>query len=105
MSMDKIQQEQTSKQLSKELVFTDKDRDCIECDKQKEITVSLGMTSNEEWFKIMELLNKMTISRQETEYIYNFYNRVFGTKKQPGCAKCMRNIAIHLRNRWEEMNR
>lgn len=96
------QQELDSKQ---ELVFIDKEKDCKECDKQKEITLSLGMVTIEEWEKIIPLLNKMTLQRQEVEYIYNFYNRVFGTKKQPGCAKCMKNIATHLKVRWSEMNK
>lgn len=105
MTMDKIQTEISKNKLTQALVFTDKDRDCIECDKQKEVTLTLGMETNEEWLKIIELLNKQTISREQTQYIYNFYNRVFKTNKQPGCAKCMRNIAIHLKNRWNEINK
>ena len=105
MTSEKKQIEISNKNLSEELVFTDKEKDCETCEKQKEVTISLGMETNEEWLKVIQLLNKMTISGEETQYVYNFYNRVFKTKKQPGCAKCMRNIAIHLKNRWNQMNK
>lgn len=90
---------------SESLIFVEKQKNCEQCDKEKEVTLKFDMVNNEEWITIMKLLEKMKITSQETEYIYNFYNRVFGTKKRPGCAKCMRNIAIHLKNRWNEMNK
>lgn len=88
-----------------ELIFTDKNHECQECANKKEINIKLGMTNNDEWEKIIPILDKHNITREETQYVYNFYNRVFNTNKQPGCGKCFVNICKQLKNRWNEINK
>jgi hypothetical protein len=88
-----------------ELEFIDKENNCNDCKKEKEITMELGLTTIEEWNKIIPMLDKYGLSRDEINYIYGFYNRVFKTKKTPGCGKCFVNIAKHLKNRWNEINK
>lgn len=91
--------------MNEELIFTDKENECKDCEKQKEINIELGITTMNEWDIIMKLLDKYKLEKNEVDYIYNFYNRVFKTSKRPGCAKCMKNIALHLRRRYNEMMR
>lgn len=90
---------------NQELEFVDKEHDCNDCKKQKEITMELGLTTIEEWNRVIPMLDKYRLQREEIDYIYGFYNRVFKTKKTPGCGKCFVNIAKHLKNRWHEMNK
>jgi hypothetical protein len=49
------------------------------------------------------LLDKYGLTTIEMNYIYNFYNRVFGTNKQPGCGKCLVNNAKNLKSRYREL--
>jgi hypothetical protein len=89
-------------ELSTELVFTTKtDEPCDECSKKSEVNLELPLYSYDEYLKVKELLNKYKISREEMDYIYNFYNRVFKTNKKPGCGKCLKNISKHLTHRFE----
>lgn len=84
-----------------ELVFIPKDNEpCEECDKKSDIQISLPLYTQDEFLRVLEILKKYKISKQEQEYVYNFYNRVFKTNKSPGCAKCLRNIVKHLQARY-----
>jgi len=62
--------------LKEELFFQDKERDCVECEKEKELQVSFGLSTRQEWDNIMNLIKKYGLSRDEINYIYGFYNRV-----------------------------
>jgi len=87
---------------STELVFTTKSEEpCDECSKKTEVSLELPLYSYDEYIKVRDLLHKYKISREEMDYIYNFYNRVFKTNKRPGCGKCLKNITKHLYNRFE----
>jgi hypothetical protein len=103
MNMEKTQTTQTEEQSNEELSFTDKERDCIECDKEKEVQLSFGLSTREEWDKVMVLIRKYGLSRDEMNYIYGFYNRELKQKKSPGCGKCFYNICKNLEKRYSTL--
>lgn len=103
MNTDNTQPMQTEQNLNEELSFTDKERDCEECDKEKEIQLSFGLSTREEWDNIMKLIKKYGLSRQEIDYIYGFYNRELKQKKTPGCGKCFYNICKNLEKRYQAL--
>lgn len=89
-------------ELSKEeLSFQDKELDCEECANSKEISLSFGLSTREEWDRIMVLIKKYGLSREEMDYIYGFYNRELKQKKSPGCGKCFYNICKNLEKRYQ----
>jgi hypothetical protein len=50
--------------------------------------------------KASELFDKSTHTPDEVAYLYNLYNRIFKTNKQPGCGKCFVNVRRHLKQRF-----
>jgi len=92
---------QTEQNLNEELLFTDKEKDCEECDKEKEVQLSFGLSTREEWDRIMSLIKKYGLSSEEMNYIYGFYNRELKQKKSPGCGKCFHNICKNLEKRYQ----
>lgn len=103
MNTEKQQEKQLEENLKEELVFTDKERDCIECDKEKEVQLSFGLSTREEWDRVMKLKTKYGLSRDEIAYIYGFYNREFKEKKSPGCGKCFYNLCKNLDKRYSSL--
>lgn len=103
MNTDKTQKTQPEEQSKEELTFTDKERDCEECDKEKEIELSFGLSTRKEWDNIMQLIRKYGLSREEINYIYGFYNREFKEKKSPGCGKCFYNLCKNLEKRYSSL--
>ena len=87
-------------QTEEQLFFTDKERDCEECDKEKEVELSFGLSTREEWDKVMKLKLKYGLTRDEINYIYGFYNRELKQNKSPGCGKCFVNICKNLDKRY-----
>lgn len=103
--MNSIPNQTPAESLLTELVFTTKsDEPCEECSKKSEITLELPLYTKEEYLKVRQLFGRYKITREETDYIYNFYNRVFQTNKKPGCGKCMANIIKRLQNKFENDN-
>jgi len=105
MNTEKIQTTQQEQNLKEELVFTDKERDCEECDKEKEVQLSFGLSTRQEWDNVMNLIKKYGLSRQEIDYIYGFYNRELKQNKSPGCGKCFYNICKNLEKRYTTLIR
>jgi flagellar motility protein MotE (MotC chaperone) len=103
MSTEQKQTEQTEQKLNEELSFSDKERDCEECDKEKEVQLSFGLSTREEWDKVMLLIKKYGLSRDEINYIYGFYNRELKEKKSPGCGKCFYNLCKNLEKRYKTL--
>lgn len=103
MNTDKTQKTQPEEQSKEELTFTDKERDCEECDKEKEVELSFGLSTRKEWDNIMQLIRKYGLSREEINYIYGFYNREFKEKKSPGCGKCFYNLCKNLEKRYSSL--
>lgn len=84
--------------------MTDKiKKPCEKCKKPKEVELETKPYTKDEFDKVMPMLDKFGITPTEMNYIYNFYNRVFGTNKQPGCGKCFVNNAKNLRARYKEL--
>jgi len=100
MNTEQTQTTQTEEQLNEQLFFTDKERDCEECDKEKEVELSFGLSTRQEWDNVMNLIKKYGLSRDEINYIYGFYNRELKQKKSPGCGKCFHNICKNLEKRY-----
>ena len=100
MNTEKKQTTQTEEQLNEQIFFTDKERDCEECDKEKEVELSFGLSTREEWDKVMKLKLKYGLTRDEINYIYGFYNRELKQNKSPGCGKCFVNICKNLDKRY-----
>ena len=103
MTTEKQQEKQTEENSNEELVFTDKDRDCEECEKEKEVQLTFGLSTRQEWDNIMNLIKKYGLSREEINYIYGFYNRELKQKKSPGCGKCFYNICKNLEKRYNTL--
>jgi hypothetical protein len=103
MITEQTQTTQTEEQSNEQLFFTDKERDCEECEKEKEVQLSFGLSTREEWDKVMILIKKYGLSRQEMDYIYGFYNRELKQKKSPGCGKCFYNICKNLEKRYSTL--
>lgn len=103
MNMENTQPTQQEPNSKEELIFTDKERDCIECDKEKEIELSFGLSTKTEWDNVMKLITKYGLSRDEINYIYGFYNREFKTNKSPGCGKCFYNLCKNLEKRYSSL--
>ena len=103
MTMENIQTTQTEEKLKEELFFTDKDKDCEECDKEKEVQLSFGLSTRQEWDNVISLIKKYGLSRQEIDYIYGFYNRELKQNKTPGCGKCFYNICKNLEKRYSAL--
>lgn len=101
--MENKQNLQQDTNLKEELVFSDKERDCVECDKEKEVELSFGLSTKTEWDNIMKLIKKYGLSREEINYIYGFYNREFKEKKSPGCGKCFYNLCKNLEKRYSNL--
>lgn len=104
MTTEKEHNNQSEMKSSEELVFVDKEKDCTECDKEKEIQITFGLSTKEEWERIMKMIDRYNLSRQEIDYIYGFYNREFKENRSPGCGKCFVNIARNLKRKWERLN-
>lgn len=85
-------------------MFVDKEKDCTECDKEKEIQITFGLSTKEEWERIITMIDRYGLSRQEIDYVYGFYNREFKDKRSPGCGKCFVNICRNLKRKWERLN-
>lgn len=103
MNTENIQPTQTEENLKEELLFTDKERDCEECDKEKEVQLSFGLSTRQEWDNVMKLIKKYGLSREEINYVYGFYNREFKEKKSPGCGKCFYNLCKNLEKRYANL--
>lgn len=101
--MDQNQLTQTDQNSKEELFFEDKERDCIECDKEKEIELSFGLSTRKEWDNVMKLTKKFGLSREEIDYIYGFYNRELKQNKRPGCGKCFVNVCKNLEKRYQAL--
>jgi hypothetical protein len=76
---------------------------CETCKKPKEVVMKNELYTKEEFDRIIGMLDKYGLGSVEINYIYNFYNRVFGTNKQPGCGKCFINNAKNLKARYREL--
>lgn len=76
---------------------------CETCKKPKEITMETRPYTKEEFDRVLPILDKYGLTRQETEYVYNFYNRVFNEKRQPGCGKCFVNMAKKLKIKYNTL--
>jgi len=76
---------------------------CKRCKKPKEVEIKTRPYTKEEFDTIMPMLDKFGLVPTDMQYIYNFYNRVFNTNKQPGCGKCFINIAKQLKARYREI--
>lgn len=103
MNTEEKQETQTSEKLNEELVFTEKERSCEECDKEKEIQLTFGLSTREEWERIIGMIDRHNLTRQEVDYVYGFYNREFKDKRRPGCGKCFVNIGRNLKRKWERL--
>lgn len=103
MTTESTQTTHNEQTLNEELSFTDKDRDCAECDKEKEIELSFGLSTRQEWDNIMKLIKKYGLNRDEMNYIYGFYNREFKDKKSPGCGKCFYNLCKNLEKKYSSL--
>lgn len=103
MTTENKQEKQSPQKLNEEFIFTDKKKDCEECEKEKELQLSFGLSTRQEWDNVMNLIKKYNISRDEMNYIYGFYNREFKAKKSPGCGKCFYNLCKNLEKRYSSL--
>jgi len=75
---------------------------CNTCKNKQQ--VSLNTQPNytfSELEKAYQMMDKPEYSGEESAWLYNLYNRVFRTNKQPGCGKCFVNVRNSLKARYE----
>jgi protein-arginine kinase activator protein McsA len=76
---------------------------CESCKQPKEMTMETRPYTKEEFDRVLPMLDKYGLTRDEMNYIYNFNNRVFKQNKQPGCGKCFFYIARNLKNTYNKL--
>lgn len=74
---------------------------CTTCKEPKPISLPMKNYTDEELERAYLEGNKSTYTREEQDWFYNLYNRVFKQNKTPGCGKCFVNIRKHLKNMYE----
>lgn len=104
MITENEQNKSQENKFTEELVFTEKEKNCEDCEKEKEIQLTFGLTTREEWEKIIKMIDRHNLSREEIQYVYGFYNREFKENRRPGCGKCFVNISRNLKRKWERLN-
>jgi hypothetical protein len=107
MNMETKQNKDNSKlsvHSSNDLIFVEKEKEpCADCDKKPEVTITTENWTLQELTNAMPLLDKYGLSREEQQYIYNLYNRIFKTNKQPGCGKCLVNAIKQLKVKFNQL--
>jgi hypothetical protein len=76
---------------------------CEKCEKSGDVTLKTENWTIEELELAVSYLDKYKQPREEIDYVYNVYNRVFKTKKAPGCGKCFVNIGRSLKNKLNDV--
>jgi len=75
---------------------------CETCNEEKEVSLkTLPNYTLSELERAYTEGNKRTYSREEIEWFYNLYNRVFKQDRRPGCGKCFVNIRTALTERYK----
>ena len=68
----------------------------------KEITtITTENYTRQEFDYFISISNNYRFGKEETDFIYNLYNRVFKEKKQPGCGKCFTNVIKSLKKKYD----
>lgn len=104
MTTEKKQNNTQQKVSSEELQFVDKEKNCENCDDNKEIEITFGLSTKDEWERIIKMIDRHNLSREEIQYVYGFYNREFKENRRPGCGKCFVNISRNLKRKWDRLN-
>lgn len=77
---------------------------CEKCEKSGEITLNEPLWRPEELIPIKDLYGKYGITPDEWKWVYNLYNRIHGTKKNPGCGKCMKLVMDRMKHLYDELH-
>jgi hypothetical protein len=77
--------------------------ECPKCKKSGNVELKTENWTFQELDDVIPLLDKYGLTREQTNYIYNLYNRIFKMNKQPGCGKCFVNIARQLKIKHSSM--
>ena len=76
--------------------------ECEKCKKSGEVEIKTENWTKSELELVVSYLDNYNITRQQTDYAYNLYNRIFKTNKTPGCGKCFIRIAKSLKIKLDE---
>lgn len=76
---------------------------CKTCKKGKTIKLEPALYTKEEFDNVIEMIDKYDTMKNKQDYIFGFYNRVFGTNKRPGCSKCYNNISKSLKAKYQKL--
>lgn len=77
---------------------------CESCKKPKEVKMEFKNYSIEELEQANILASKTTNTPDEVAWMYNLYNRVYKTNKQPGCNRCFASVRNQLKQRYRIEN-
>jgi hypothetical protein len=91
-------------ETKEELVFTESTKEpCETCKEPKELDVKLPNYTKEEMDLAMTLVNKYSLTREQTEWLTNLNNRVLNDKKRAGCGKCLVQVKKNLTNAYQRL--
>ena len=74
---------------------------CESCKDKGEVTITTENYTRQEFDYFLSISNNYRFGKEETDFIYNLYNRVFKEKKQPGCGKCFTNVIKSLKKKYD----
>jgi hypothetical protein len=95
--------EDTSK-AKEELQFVPIDKPpCENCKNAKEHEVKFELFSKSEMDLAMTLVDKMTLTKQQQEFLVNLNNRVNNDNKRLGCGKCFTAVIRNLKNAYQRL--
>ena len=74
---------------------------CESCKGKGEVNLNTENYTKQEFDYFISISNNYRFTQEETDFIYNLYNRVFKEKKQPGCGKCFVNVIKSLKKKYD----
>ena len=76
---------------------------CEKCKTPKEVELKLPNYTKEEMDAAMLLVDKMTLTRQQQEWLINLNNRVNNDNKRLGCGKCFVQVCRNIKNAYTRL--
>lgn len=77
---------------------------CESCKEPKIVSLDMGYYTPEELEIAYKISNKPNYTKEEIDWLYNLYNRVFSQSRKPGCGKCFVNIRKQLVEKYRAEN-
>lgn len=76
---------------------------CEKCKTPNEVEIKTLNYTREEMDAAMLLVDKMSLTRQQQEWLVNLNNRVLKDNKRLGCGKCFVQVCRNLKNAYARL--